>query len=459
VKLFGLTILRTKSAQDAVPVPSRSNSLWGIIREPFTGAWQRNIECESTQNILAFSTVYALLALISGDIAKLRIKLIQLLPSGLTTEILANSPWLPVLRKPNKYQTLIQFLCAWIVSKLIHGNTYVLKERNDQRGIVTALHVLDPRLVTPMVTPEGEVLYRVGIDWLAGMEKEGPTVPASEIIHDRMMCLWHPLIGVPPIYACAASTTQGIRIQNNSAKFFENMSRPGGVLTAPAAISDENAQRLKQYFEDNFSGANVGKLLVLGDGLHYEAMTIPAEQAQLIEQLKWTGEDCCRPFLVPGYKLGFGQPTVNNAAQLNQEYYSQALQIHIESIERLLDEGLELPSDQGTELDLDGLLRMDPQTTADVQGTLMERGLLKVDEGRLKLNLPPVTGGDTPYLQQQNFSLAALAKRDAQPNPFAAATSAPAAQAAQPQTEPAPSKSYKSFMRSLKRQFEEADIA
>ena len=457
MKLFGLTIFRTKSAQDAVPVPSRSNSLWGIIREPFTGAWQRNIECESTQNILAFSTVYALLALISGDIAKLRVKLIQLLPSGLTEEILANSPWLPVLRKPNKYQTLIQFLCAWIVSKLIHGNTYVLKERADLRGIVTALHILDPRQVTPLVTPEGDVYYRVGIDWLAGMEEEGPTVPASEIIHDRMMCLWHPLIGVPPIYACAASTTQGIRIQNNSARFFENMSRPSGVLTAPGTISDENAARLKADFEEKFSGAKIGRLLVLGDGLHYEAMTIPAEQAQLIEQLKWTGEDCCRPFLVPGYKLGFGQPTVNNAAQLNQEYYSQALQIHIESIERLLNEGLELPLDQGTELDLEGLLRMDPLTTADVQGRLMERGLLKPDEGRLKINLPPVEGGDTPYLQMQNFSLAALAKRDARPDPFA--SNAPAAPAPRAPSEPAPSKSYKSFMRSLKRQFEEAEIA
>ena len=30
----------------------------------------------------------------------------------------------------------------------------------------------------------------------------------------------------------------------------------------------------------------------------------------------------------------------------------------------------------------------------------------------------PVEGGDTPYLQQQNFALAALAKRDGTANPF-----------------------------------------
>ncbi len=34
------------------------------------------------------------------------------------------------------------------------------------------------------------------------------------------------------------------------------------------------------------------------------------------------------------------------------------------------------------------------------------------------LSLPPVAGGDSPMLQQQNFSLAALAKRDAKEDPF-----------------------------------------
>jgi hypothetical protein len=41
------------------------------------------------------------------------------------------------------------------------------------------------------------------------------------------------------------------------------------------------------------------------------------------------------------------------------------------------------------------------------------------NEGRAKFDLKPVAGGDNPYLQQQNYSLEALAKRDAQADPFA----------------------------------------
>src|SRR5690606_19264362 len=36
------------------------------------------------------------------------------------------------------------------------------------------------------------------------------------------------------------------------------------------------------------------------------------------------------------------------------------------------------------------------------------------DEVRREENMPPVPGGDTPYLQVQNHSLAALARRDAE---------------------------------------------
>src|SRR4030095_1362663 len=100
----------------------------------------------------------------------------------------------PVLRKPNRYQTRIKFVEFWITSKLLHGNAYVLKQR-DQRGIVIALYVLDPTRVIPLVTPSGDIYYQLNRDDLSGLT-DSVTVPAREIIHDPMVCLFHPLIGV-----------------------------------------------------------------------------------------------------------------------------------------------------------------------------------------------------------------------------------------------------------------------
>lgn len=439
MRIFGLDISwRSKGAVPAgtgQPIVSSSSGGWGWIREAFAGAWQRGVVVDGTESVLAFAAVYACISRITSDISKLRVKLVQQ-DDGIWSEVTAQSPFWATLRKPNDYQTRIQFLAAWVISKLIYGNTYVLKVRNDARGIVTELHVLHPRLVTPLVAPDGSVYYRLGADLLAGRPL-GATVPASEIIHDRGMTLFHPLVGVSPIYACGAAATQGNRIQGNSAKFFENMSRPSGMLTAPSTITDETATRLKREWEENFSGSNIGRMAVLGDGLKYEAMTITADDAQLIEQLKWTGEDVARAFGVPGYKIGVGPiPTNNNVEALQQQYYSDTLQTHIESIELLLDEGLEITNGMGTEFDLDGLLRMDSVALYESLGKGVTNGIMAPDEARQKLNLRPVAGGASPYMQQQQYSLAALAERD-QDKPFSKAAAGASASTSSPA--PAPS--------------------
>jgi HK97 family phage portal protein len=342
-----------------------------------------------------------------------------------------NSPsFSPVLKKPNGYQTWQKFIESWMLSKLGWGNTYVLKVR-DARKVVVALHVLDPARCKPLVAPNGEVYYQLQDDELAQIPEGMPAIPASEVIHDRMWCLYHPLVGLSPIFACGLAATQGVNIQGNSSKFFENMSRPSGILTAPGQISDETAARLKAAWTENYGGDNIGKTAVLGDGIKYEAMSVNPVDAQMVEQLKLSGEMVCSAFHVPGYKVGVGpMPTYQNAEILNQIYYSDCLQVQIEAVEASLNEGLGLEkAGYEVELDLDALLRMDSATQVKTLNEAIGGGWMKIDEGRQKRNLPPVPGGDTPYMQQQNYAFAALMKRDQSADPFATAKPEPAAPA------------------------------
>lgn len=404
--------------------------------EPYAGAWQRGIVADSIEDLTTNGAVYACISRISNDIAKLALQLVK--KQGKRWELAdPKSPFWKPLRKPNNYQNRIQFIAYWLVCKLLHGNAYALKAR-DERGMVAKLYLVDPRMVTPLITSEGDVYYRINCDQLAGIPN-GVTVPASEIIHDRINCLWHPLVGIAPILACAVSATEAIRIQGNSAKFFENMSRPSGILTAPDQISDEVADRLKRDWEGNFSGGNIGRLAVLGDGLKYEPMTIPAQQAQLIEQLDWTVADVARVFQVPLYKIGAGQmPTNNNVEALNQQYYDDCLQVHMEAIELCMNEGCGVPDDMGIEFDLTGLLRMDQSAQMKMLTEGVKGAVVTPNEARGRMNLPPLAGGDTVYLQHQNYSLEALAKRDAREDPFASSPAPSPAPASTPDPEPAP---------------------
>lgn len=394
----------------------RDASWWPTIREPFTGAWQRNIEW-TTDTVLAHHAVYACVTLIANDIGKLRERFVEQDKDGVWTEA-TSAAFSPVLRRPNRYQNHIQFKQWWITSKLIRGNAYALKAR-DNRGIVTSLYLLDPMKVKPMVSTDGSLFYQLGADNLGNVsDPDGITVPASEIIHDRMNCLFHPLVGVSPIFASGAAANIGISIQKNSAKFFANDSNPGGILTVPGSIPAEKAAELKDKWNTNYGGDNGSKVAILADGMKYIPMRMSAVESQLIEQMRWTAEIVCSVFHIPPYKIGVGAlPSYQNIEALQQDYYSACLQSLIEEYEACKDEGLGLEDkidgvQKGVELDLDGLLRMDTSSLHEVLREDIRGGVITTDEARKKLDLKPVKGGDVIWRQQQDYSLEALAERD-----------------------------------------------
>lgn len=408
------------------PIDTRTR-FSNIIREPSTGAWQRNEEI-SVDVVAANHAVYACISRISNDIGKLRTGLVEMTKDGIWAP-LSSPAYSPVLRRPNRYQNAIQFKEWWITSKLMRGNAYGLKQR-DARGVVTAIYILDPDRVLPMVADDGSIWYSLGQDVLSNQQAASVTVPASEIIHDRMNCLFHPLVGISPLFASALAASQGLTIQKDSSTFFANGSRPGGILTAPGNISDENAARLKEYFDSNFAGSNRGKVAVLGDDLKYTSLRMTSSEAQLLEQLEWTAQVVCSTFAVPPFKVQLGPiPTGMKVGEVNLIYYTDCLQSLIEQFEAVMDDGLALPPGYETRLDVDGLTRMDPALQAEILTKLVGGPIMAPNEGRKKIDMPPLTGGNSLFMQQQNYSLEALAARDAAgppPNKLNEATPAPA---------------------------------
>lgn len=397
MKLFGLSITRNKALQT---VPGSSRGWWSVVKEAFAGAWQSDAKVTQT-DLLASPVVYACITKIANDVGKLRARVVRKDANGIWQE----AEPLQALHQPNAYQNHIQFKQWWVASKMRSGNAYALKER-DASGNVHRLHVLQPEHVTVLVAEDGSVFYQLGADNLAGVGHQ-VTVPASEVIHDRMNCLYHPLVGISPLHAAAIAAGIGIKIQSNTLEFFTNKAQPGGILIAPGALSKETADAMKAQWQQGYTGQNAGKVAVLGDGLKFEPMTRNAVDSQLIETLKWSDERVCTVFHVPAHKVGVGAaPTFNNIEALDRSYYADCLQILIEEMEACLDAGLGFDGlTAGIELDLSGLMRMDTKTQMETLTMGVDKGVLTINGARKALNLPPLPGGDTVYMQQQDFPL------------------------------------------------------
>ncbi len=365
------------------------------------------------------------------------IKLLRLGDDGVTEIPHVNSPYHMLLRNPNAYQTTVDFIQLYVVSRLLRGNTYVLQEF-DARGVPSAMHLLHPDRTWPLIDPDTKEVYyqytphytdMFSVSQFQNAESGQVRIPSRFIIHDRINCLWHPLIGTSPLFAGAITAMTGARILMNSERLFANMARPSGVLSAPGNIQDNTADRLKREFEANFSEGNMGRTAVLGDGLTWESMVMTSVDAQLIEQLKWTIEDVARCFRVPMFLLNdVTKMTYKNSEQAGQMYFSGCLRYHVEGIEARLSNAFGLNEEvEYVAFDVRTMFRMDTTERFASYKEGIAAGVLAPNEARKWEGLGPVKGGEEPRMQMQYIPLSqSTTPSPAPPPPVPAPAPAPA---------------------------------
>jgi HK97 family phage portal protein len=376
----------------------------------FPGAWQRDVRI-STDEMLRNPNVFGAMSQIASDVGKMRVRLMTLsAPGGFWSET-SIPAYSPFVTKPNGYQTQRDFLESWLWSVLGHGNFYGLKER-DNRGVVVNIWPLDPFRVMPLVANDGSsaVFYALSPDNMAGI-MESVTVPAREIVHHRINTIWHPLMGVSPLVAAAASAAVGIAAMNGQANFLRQGAQPSGVLVAPGSIDPDTVKRLEDRWENDFTGPEAaGKIAVLGSGLKFEKLSLSAVDSQLAESMKWSAIEICAAFGLPPWKLGLdvlprGSFQVEDFQVI---YLTDCLQRYVVGIEQVLTDGLSLSSNLRVSLDETSLLRMNQTVLAEYLGGLVQKGIISPNEARAKLGYGPIAGGENAFMQQQMWPLTGL---------------------------------------------------
>lgn len=435
MRLFGVNL--GKKERDFTAVQSAGRG-WLSVFDWKPGAFQqdtRNPESDAVTDALMVAVVYACLRQIVWDISKLRI-CIKRLVKGIWEEG-THQTLLRLLRRPNPYQTWIDFIQSWLLSWLIAGDTFVVKGR--QNGIIVELHVLRPDLCTPVVaTDTGDVFYRVAVmDGLVGLTPgEQAYFPASDIIHHRYLAISHPLTGSSCLQRAQLAARMREGILDVGAEMAENGGVPPGLLIAPEGMTQEQLKELA----DKWAARKKGRIAVVDAAFKFEAIAAKYIDSQSKEFAGVAAEDICTAFNMPPWKVGVGTRPAGFDVEAQQIiYYQDCLQLPIEHIEMLMDSGLELAEDVSVEFDIAGLTMMDSKARADYL-TKMVKGVMKPNEARKIVGLPPVEGGDDVYMQQQEYSLSALHKRDlAAPAPAGPASPAgPAVPGPESGDDPAP---------------------
>jgi HK97 family phage portal protein len=341
-------------------------------------------------------------------------------------ERITNSALSRVLRKPNGYQSISDFLLNATRSLYLQGNAYALAVRND-RFEIAELHLMSPRDSGPMVAGNGEVFYRLtGNELIERRLGRLDAVPGRDVLHIRLHTPWHPLRGETPLAAAALQMAAGNSALQQQVSFFLNQARPSYVLSTDQVLTKDQIDQLRTKWNEQSQGLNAGGTPILSAGLKPLPLTSNARDAQLAEMMKLNDQAIANVFGIPLQLFGVGGGTPQGSTQaLMRDWLAGALGFAINHIEVALDAlfGLRGQPEEYTEFDTNVLLRSSKKERVEAATLAIRGGLSTINEERLDEDKPKIAGGDDIRIQQQDVPLdwheQQLPKNVAPPSPAA----------------------------------------
>jgi len=407
--MFGFTKIKQLAVRAFTKAqPKTDDSGWTIFGSGINAAWPTNWwQMGMVDNNVVKSNpgIEACVGHISRVGALVPPTHVKDLPNG-GTERVMNSNALKVLRKPNEYQTRSDLMLNIIRSLLLEGNGYAVAFRNPDFSI-RELHLLPSTGTRHFIDPvDGAIYYHVSGNTL--MPGGDMLIPARDILHLRMAVSETDMLkGITPIMAAGPSLASGNSILNHNAAFFNNMSRPSGVLTTEMELDSDQTKALRERWQEQSAGLNSGKTPVLSHGLKFDSLSQTAADAELVKFYELSLTDIARIFGIPSALINIdsANSTFSNVESLLEMWVSTSLGALIDSIELKLEDLFQLPVDEHINFDLDHLLRGNLKDRMDGFGKGILAGVYSIDEARRREGLAPVEGGDVPRVQQQNVPL------------------------------------------------------
>ena len=202
-----------------------------------------------------------------------------------------------------------------------------------------------------------------------------------------------------------------LAVEEFGASFFENGARLSGVLEHPGIIKD--TAKVRESWQATYGGSeNVGKVAILEEGMKYQQIGIPPEDAQFLETRKFQTAEIARIFRVPLHLIGdLEHATFSNIEQQSLEYVKYTLNAWIVRWEQALNKSLFFPSERGkyfVKFNVDGLLRGDYQSRMSGYATARQNGWLSANDIRELEDLNPIPDEDGGNLYLINGNMIKL---------------------------------------------------
>jgi HK97 family phage portal protein len=349
---------------------------------------------------LQHAPLLSCVSILSEDVAKLPVQMFRRLPNGGKAEV-RDHYLAKILRKPNDWQTRLEFIEQMTVNLILRGNAYAPITR-DARGIPEQLIPVHPDRVTLFEAPGTDGLYfffvtRQGLHEMAVLSSLPLMIAAEDIFHVRWLSTFNSLLGTSRISLLRESVGIGMGLDQHVARVMGQGARPGGVLQTDHKLTKEAFDRVATAWQQGHGGyANAGKTAILEDGLKYNPIEMSLANAEVLASRKYQLEEIARVLRVPRHLIGL--PVEGEAAglaQYNQIYWNSTISSYWDRFIAKFEELGDLDGDQlFVEADYSVLLRADDETRFKAYREAIAGSILTPNEVRRKEGMAEMPDGD-----------------------------------------------------------------
>ncbi len=376
------------------------------------------------------TAVYACVRILAEAVASLPLHVYEYQDDG-GKKLVHDHPLYYLLHdEPNPEMTSFVFRETLMSHLLIWGNAYAQIIR-DGAGRVLGLYPLLPDKMEVQRDDKGNIYYVYSRN-----SDENPTfkeygnikLKAEDVLHIPGLG-FDGLIGYSPIAMAKNAVGMTLACEEYGASFFANGANPGGVLEHPGVLKDPS--KVRESWNSVYRGvSNAHKIAVLEEGMKYQQIGIPPEEAQFLETRKFQINEIARLYRIPPHMVGdLDKSSFSNIEQQSLEFVKYTLDPWVIRWEQSLQRSLLLPGEKGKyfiKLNVDGLLRGDYQSRMNGYAVGRQNGWFSANDIREMENMNPIPDEEGGNLYLINGAMTKLADAGAFVKTDAGQQSAPA---------------------------------
>lgn len=340
------------------------------------------------------TAVYACVRILAEAVASLPLHVYEYQDDG-GKKLVHDHPLYYLLHdEPNPEMTSFVFRETLMSHLLIWGNAYAQIIR-DGAGRALGLYPLLPDKMDVQRDDRGNIyyVYSRNSDENPMFKEYGDIrLKAEDVLHIPGLG-FDGLIGYSPIAMAKNAVGMTLACEEYGASFFANGANPGGVLEHPGVLKDPS--KVRESWNSVYRGVNnAHKIAVLEEGMKYQQIGIPPEEAQFLETRKFQINEIARLYRIPPHMVGdLDKSSFSNIEQQSLEFVKYTLDPWVIRWEQSLQRSLLLPGEKGKyfiKLNVDGLLRGDYQSRMNGYAVGRQNGWFSANDIREMENMNPI---------------------------------------------------------------------